>query len=71
MSGRPARIPKVTKADMQRAVALVQMLGMKPAAVEAGPGRIRILAANWALTVAPDSAEDAEFLKFLADNGVR
>lgn len=71
MSGRPARIPRVTKADMQRAVALVRMLGMKPGAIEAEPGRIRIIAGDQALTVGQERAEDQEFQKFLAANGVR
>jgi len=56
---------------MQRAVALVRMLGIKPGAVEAEPGRIRIIAGDQALTVGQERAEDQEFQKFLAANGVR
>lgn len=42
MTVRP-RAPKVTQADLDRAVELVRKLGLKPSGVEVEPGRVRIL----------------------------
>jgi hypothetical protein len=69
MTKRP-RSPKVTKADLDRAVALVRALGLKPGAIEVEAGRVRILTGDRALTLPNDNAElDRELAEWDARHG--
>lgn len=64
------RPPKVTKADLDRAVELVRALGLKPGAIEIEAGRVRILTGDHALTISGDhDALDKELADWDAEHG--
>lgn len=65
--------PRVTQADVDRAVECFQRLGGQIAEVDVTPGRVRLVSTNGRdLTVSRGDAElDDELERFLAKNGRR
>lgn len=64
------RTPKVTKADLARAVELIEALGLTPGAIEVEPGRVRIIAGDQRMTLSNDGDDlSDELAKFRAEHG--
>jgi hypothetical protein len=65
-----AHSPRVTKADLERVVALLAKLGAKVASVEVSPGKVKIITTDGAGLTLPDDEEalDREIEAFRAKN---
>lgn len=64
------RTPKVTKADLARAVELIEALGLTPGTIEVEPGRVRIIAGDQRVTLSNDGDDlSDELAKFRAGHG--
>lgn len=70
MSGRKSS-PRVTQAEMDRAIACFERLGARLAAIDVRPGRMRLISTEGqGLTVGADDAElDEELSRHLARHG--